>query len=52
MPPPPLGLDLQTLNPANLGDIAAGLGKVISNLHQQAMDVVTTNVNDLLGLFM
>lgn len=38
--PPFTDLSLQKLKTANLGNIATGLGNAISNLHQQAMDIV------------
>lgn len=48
MPP---GLDLQNLNPANFGNIAAGLGNLINErgLNQQAMNALMTNAKKLLG---
>ena len=48
MPPP--GLDLQNLNPANLYNIAAGLGDLINErgLNQQAMTALMTNAKNLL----
>ena len=47
MPP---HLDLQNLNPANLGNIAAGFGKLINErgLNQQIMNALMTNANKLL----
>lgn len=47
MPPP---LDLQNLNPANFGNIAAGLGNLIKErgFNQQVMNAVMANAKNLL----